>query len=217
MDQDHITLLNRLETLQLSTDDCGRANFGSNYANKTIQVLMREEVTDLDEIPVYHGVHDTGVIDDELRAKLFTKYFGMHWFQGPHAGRWRFEKEQKKYDENDDLPNRKPLSDWKNCNALATHGGLLTLRDTRYEPKDVRLMRISFVLPQTIMPLAFEHNQETHYLKTIEVHSPASFVVTDDEYPELFGNIAPRLGTIQKWDKHIDVPRRVYQDLIEGS
>ncbi|MFD1648036.1 hypothetical protein [Haloarchaeobius litoreus] len=209
-------LYERIEPKVMSTDDRGRAYFGSQYANRDIQVLMSEELTDLDEIPVYHGVHDTGVITDEMRAKLWAKYFGMHWFDEPYTGRWKFEELQKEYDEDPDKKNRRPLTDWKNCNALATRGGILTLRDTRFEPDGTKLMRISLVLPQTMTPIPFGDDDEAKYLKTLEVHPPATFVVTDDEYPKLFDNIAPRLGTIKQWDKHEDVPRRVFRELLRA-
>lgn len=217
MRQNTTPLVHRLTPVTVSTDDRGRGNFGTAYANKDLQVLISSEISDLDQIPTYHGVHDTGVIDEELRAKLWAKYFGIHWFQEPYTGRWRFEQEQKKFDEDPDRPDRRPLTDWKNCNALATTGGLLTLRDTRFEPDDMRLMRLSLVLPQAITPMSFKHNGETHYLKTLEVHSPASFVVTENDYPELFENIAPRQGSIREWDTHIDVPRRVFKELLEAQ
>jgi hypothetical protein len=210
------TLYERTEPKVMSTDDRGRAYFGSEYANRDIQVLISEKLTDIDELPVYHGVHDTDVITDEMRAELWAKYFGMHWFDEPYTGRWKFEKLQEEYDENPDKKNRRPLSDWKNCNALATHGGVLTLRDTTFEPDDTRLMRISLILPQTMTPIPFEANSEAKYLKTLKVHPPATFVVTDDEYPELFDNIAPRLGTIKQWDKYEDVPREVYKELLSA-
>lgn len=209
-------LYERIEPKIMSTDDRGRAYFGSKYANSDIQVLISEELTDLDEIPVYHGVHDTGVIPDEMRSKLWARYFGMHWFDEPYMGRWKFEELQKEYDDDPDKKNRRPLTDWKNCNELATRGGVLTLRDTTFEPDDTKLMRISLILSQTITPIPFGADDEPRYLKTLEVHPPATFVVTDDEYPELFENIAPRLGTIKQWDKHEDVPRRVFKELLSA-
>ncbi len=203
---------------QVSTDDRGRANFGSKYGNRELQVFLSDEVSDLDEIPVYHGVHSTEVWDSQFRAELFTKYFALHWFKGPYTGRWRFEQEQHKFDEDDSKPDRNPLTDWKNMDELARNGGLLTLRDTLYEPEDTKLMRITPVLPQAITPIPFEHtsDEETHYAKTIEIYTPASFVVSDVEYPELFDNIAPRQGSLKQWDKHVDIPRRVYRELLES-
>jgi len=48
---------------------------------------------------------------------------------------------------------------------LATHGGVLTLRDTTCEPDDTKLMRISFILPQTMTPIPFGGDDEPKYVK----------------------------------------------------
>jgi hypothetical protein len=186
------------DVLDVQVDDRGRVTLGSEYANETLRVTIRNAI-DIADLPVGFARHNLGLTEDGKRQMFADRRIGIDWSVGPSVA----ETTYRNHD------NGLAIRDF---NALREFAGGALVAAYYAEPFPDRML-LGVVEPGSeIAPVRYPGaDGEPTYVKTLSLSAVEE--VTAADAPALLDREShPPYVSVCEWHEHAATVRETYLD-----